>query len=729
MWLMAMLQLPLVVTAQVDLVLVLVSLLAFWTRLSHLNYPNAVVFDEVYYGQFVSLYMKRVFFIDDSGPPLGHMILALGGFDGNFVWNRIGADYPSSVSVWSLRLLPALCGALCVPLVYLLTLELKFSHLSALGAALLLLMENSLIVQSRFMLLESVLIFFVLLAFFSYLRFHNSTKSSWFRYRWLLLSGASCAAAVGVKYMGMFSYLLLLGMASLHTWTLIGDRTVSHVRFTLSHNEAVKNCLLLAYLVCLLVVPVLLYVFWFYIHLRVLNHSGPHDQLMSSAFQASLQGGLSRITQGQPLEVAYGSQVTLRSSASQPVPCWLHSHKANYPIRYENGRGSSHQQQVTCYPFKDVNNWWIIKDPGRQELVITSPPQPVRHGDVIQLVHGMTSRFLNSHDVAAPMCPHAQEVSGYIDFNVSMAAQNLWKVEIFNREAESEVWKTILSEVRLVHVNTSAVLKLSGMSLPDWGFHQLEVVAEKLFKAPSSSLVWTVEEHRYGTSREQKEREVELHSPTHIDVDRKISFWAKFLELQWKMLTVKQEDSEHKYSSSPLEWITMETNIAYWLHPTTNAQIHLIGNPASWGVANLSLLAYHLLVAAYLLRRRRGFKDLPDGVWCRFVCLGCVCVGGWLVNFVPFLLMEKTLFLYHYLPALCYLYLLSPALLEHAHTHLLRTTIHRRALCICVSAGFLSVFLSYRTFCPLTYGRPELSASQLQGLKWKDTWDILYRRQ
>lgn len=36
-------------------------------------------FDEVYYGQFVSLYMKRVFFIDDSGPPLGHMILSLGG--------------------------------------------------------------------------------------------------------------------------------------------------------------------------------------------------------------------------------------------------------------------------------------------------------------------------------------------------------------------------------------------------------------------------------------------------------------------------------------------------------------------------------------------------------------------------------------------------------------------------------------------------------------------------
>ncbi|XP_054867226.1 protein O-mannosyl-transferase 1 isoform X3 [Amphiprion ocellaris] len=568
--------------------------------------------------------MKRVFFIDDSGPPLGHMILALGaylgGFDGNFVWNRIGAEYPSSVSVWSLRVLPALCGALCVPLVYLLTLELRFSHLSALGAAVLLLLENSLIVQSRFMLLESVLIFLVLLAFFSYLRFHNAPTSSWFRYVWLLLSGVSCAAAIGVKYMGLFSYLLLLGVAFLHTWNLVGDQSVSHL------NVCVQ-CV--CRVVCLLVVPVLLYVFWFYLHLSLLNRSGPHDQLMSSAFQASLQGGLSRITQGQPLEVAYGSQVTLRSSASQLIPCWLHSHKANYPVRYENGRGSSHQQQVTCYPFKDVNNWWIIKHPGRQELVVDTPPRPVRHGDVIQLVHGMTSRFLNSHDVAAPMSPHAQEVSGYVDFNVSMPAQNLWKVDISNREAESEVWKTILSEVRLVHVNTSAVLKLSGVSLPEWGFRQLEVVAEKLFKAHGSSLGWNVEEHRYGTSQEPKEREAELHSPTHIDVDRKISFWAKFLELQWKMLAVKQEESEHKYSSAPLEWITMETNIAYWLHATTNAQIHLIGNPVSWGVANLSLLAYQLLAAVYMLRRRRGFKDLPDGTHRQAdSCVGPVCVSG-----------------------------------------------------------------------------------------------------
>uniref|UniRef100_H3C9V1 Protein O-mannosyl-transferase 1 n=1 Tax=Tetraodon nigroviridis TaxID=99883 RepID=H3C9V1_TETNG len=723
----AMLQLPLVATLQVDLVLVLVTLLALWTRLGQLSYPNAVVFDEVYYGQFVSLYMKRVFFIDDSGPPLGHMILSLGaylgGFDGNYVWNRIGAEYPSSVSVWSLRCVPALCGALCVPLVYLLTLELRFSHLSALGASLLLLLENSLIVQSRFMLLESVLIFFLLLAFFSYLRFHNSPHSrSRIRSRicWLLLSGASSSAAVGVKYAGVFSYLLLLAVASVHTWTLIGERA-------LSHFSVCVQCV--CRLVCLLVLPVLFYVFWFYVHLSLLNRSGPHDQLMSPAFQASLQGGLSRITRGQPLEVAYGSQVTLRSSASQPIPCWLHSHRANYPIRYENGRGSSHQQQVTCYPFKDINNWWIVKDPGRQELVVSGPPRPVRHGDVVQLVHGMTSRFLNSHDVAAPMSPHAQEVSAYVDFNVSMAAQNLWRVDISNRKAESESWNAIVSQIRLVHVNTSAVLRLSGASLPDWGFHQREVVAEKHLKASADGLEWTVEEHRYGISEEQKEREAELHSPTHTPVDRNISFWARFVEVQWKMLTVKQECPEHKYSSTPLEWITMDTNIAYWLHTSNNAQIHLIGNPVSWCLANLALLAYQLLAVVYLLRRRRGFRDLPDGTQTHPVLatVANLCTSCWLVNFVPFFLMEKTVFLYHYLPALCCLHVLGPALVEHVHTHLLSQGL-RRVSWVCVWAALLLVFLSYRTFCPLTYGIPELAANQLQRLRWRDSWDILLRR-
>ncbi|KAI1900506.1 hypothetical protein AGOR_G00050630 [Albula goreensis] len=718
-------KLPFTVKAEINLVLVAITVLGLVTRLYGINFPKAVVFDEVYYGQFVSLYMKQVFFMDESGPPFGHMILALGaylgGFDGNFVWNRIGAEYSCNVPVWSLRMIPAVAGALSVPLGYLLMVELEYTHFTALVASLLLLMENSLIAQSRFMLLESPLIFFLLLAILSYLRFQNSMSlSSPFKWVWLVLSGICCACAVGVKYMGLFTYILLLGLAAFHTWQLIGDKTQSSVMVLV---QVFARCL------ALLVLPVVLYLGFFYAHLSLLYRSGPHDQMMSSAFQASLQGGLARITQGQPLEVAFGSQVTLRSKSSKPVPCWLHSHKANYPIRYENGRGSSHQQQVTCYPFKDVNNWWIVKDPGRQDLVVSNPPLLVRHGDIIQLKHGMTSRFLNTHDVAAPMSPHSQEVSGYIDFNVSMPAQNLWRVEIVNRESNREVWKTILSEVQLVHVNTSAVLKLSGSSLPEWGFRQLEVVGDKTYKGYQQSGVWNVEEHRYGRSQEQKEREVELHSPTHVDISHNLTFMAKFLELQWKMLSVKTEVSEHKYSSSPLEWIVMDSNIAYWLHPSSNAQIHLIGNIVTWTMGTVGLAVFAALFLWYLLRRQRKITDIPEGTWRQLTQVGVVCGGGWAVNYLPFFIMEKTLFLYHYLPALSFKILLLSAVLEHLHTDILRYPSHRYVLDGLLAAGIFSVYLSYRAFSPLTYGQPELSSDELASLHWKDTWDILLRKQ
>ncbi|KAG5840916.1 protein O-mannosyl-transferase 1 isoform X1 [Anguilla anguilla] len=717
-------KLPITVKTEINVILLIITALGLVTRMYGINFPNAVVFDEVYYGQFVSLYMKQVFFIDESGPPFGHMILALGaylgGFDGNFVWNRIGAEYTCNITVWSLRVIPAMAGALCVPLGYLLMVELRCSHYTALGASLLLLMENSLIAQSRFMLLESVLIFFLLLAIMSYLRFHNAQRlSSPHKWAWLVLSGISCACAVGVKYMGLFTYILLLCLAAYHTWQLIGDRTQSSVTVLVQ---------VLARSLALLVLPVLLYLGFFYAHLSLLYHSGPHDQMMSSAFQASLQGGLARITQGQPLEVAYGSQVTLRSKSSKPVPCWLHSHKANYPIRYENGRGSSHQQQVTCYPFKDVNNWWIVKDPGRQDLVVSKPPRLIRHGDIVQLLHGMTSRFLNTHDVAAAMSPHSQEVSGYIDFNVSMPAQNLWKVEIVNRESNKEVWKTILSEVQLVHVNTSAVLKLSGSSLPDWGFRQLEVVGDKTCKVYQQSGIWNVEEHRYGTSQEQKERELELHSPTHIHFSQNLTFMAKFLELQWKMLSVKAEVYEHKYSSSPTEWVMMDTNIAYWLHPSSNAQIHLIGNIVTWTLATVGLAVFASLFLWHLLRQQRKIEDIPEATWRQLTQVGVVCGGGWAVNYLPFFIMEKTLFLYHYLPALIFKILLLSAVLEHLHAHILRYSSHRCALDGILMAGLFSIYLSYRALSPLTYGQPELSSEDLASLHWKDTWDILLRK-
>ena len=42
--------------------------------------------------------------------------------------------------------------------------------------------------------------------------------------------------------------------------------------------------------VCLIIIPIAIYLFWFYVHFAILNTSGPGDAFMSPEFQITLKG-------------------------------------------------------------------------------------------------------------------------------------------------------------------------------------------------------------------------------------------------------------------------------------------------------------------------------------------------------------------------------------------------------------------------------------------------------
>ncbi|XP_078686158.1 protein O-mannosyl-transferase 1-like [Branchiostoma floridae x Branchiostoma belcheri] len=716
------------IKTEINIPLVLLTVVAMATRMWRLEYPNSVVFDEMHFGRFASMYIRRTFFFDVH-PPLGKLIIAfgayLGDFSGNFTWERIGADYPSAVPVWYLRLFPALFGSLLVPLTYQTTVELGYNHWTATLAGGMVLFENSLVTQSRFLLIDSFLLFFILATLLCLLKFwrlkHSPFSPSW--WAWLAGTGAMLACACSVKYVGVFTVLLVGGMIFHELWTLIGDKRLT-VHDLTSHFLARAGLLA--------VLPVLLYLLLFNLHLELANRSGPHDEMMTSAFQATLEGGLSRITKSQPVSIAYGSQITLRHTHGMFLgrPCWLHSHLSTYPVRYHDNRGSSAQQQVTCYSFKDINNWWIVKDPCRTTLYVDDPPKLIHHGDIIQLVHGTSSRALNSHNVAAPVSPYSQEVTCYIDYNISLPAQNLWRVELVDSADEGDTWKSIQSHIRLVHVNTTAALKVSGLQLPDWGFHQLEVVSDRLIQQDAT--VWNVEEHKY-TQVDQADvvgnNEETFNQATYedtMDDQPLMGFLGKFAELQWKMLSTNKElQQEHKYSSSPAEWPLMERGVAYWLHPRTNAQIHFMGNPLVWWSGVMGILGYVGLLGVFLVRRRRACFDMDDESWHRYILTGELVLGGWVLHYVPFFLMERTLFLHHYLPALVFKILLLAVMVENIHTHVLRWPVHRHIFSALCAVWVTCIYFTYRKFAPLTYGNSDLSADEVTDLKWLESWDLL----
>lgn len=252
--------------------------------------------------------MKRTFFFD-SHPPLGKQLIAgaayLAGFDGNLIFDRIGSPYADKVPLFALRFVPAFCGSLLMPTAYHLMLEMGLTQWTSLLAGLLLLCDNAILSQSRFILMESMLLFFSLFGLLCILKFRHYYHKlySFFWWFWLSLAFVSLTCAVCVKYAGFYSFCLGLAILGRDYWKLLADSKLS------------DRSLLLRFLgkaLIVICIPIGVYLSVFYAHLAVLVNAGPHDSIMTSAFQASLEGGLASITKGQPLLVAHGSQITLR---------------------------------------------------------------------------------------------------------------------------------------------------------------------------------------------------------------------------------------------------------------------------------------------------------------------------------------------------------------------------------------------------------------------------------
>jgi len=167
-----------------------------------------------------------------SGSHVSHFVGYFNGFDGSFLFPTIGVEFPQVVPYVFMRSMSALTGSLLVPCVYEIMMELGFSHRAAILASIFTTLDNSLVIQSRVIMLDSFVIFLTYLAILCYLKFYHHRQQpfspSW--HRWLAYTGISLGCLLGVKYTG----LLGLGCVGLLTicdlWQLVADPTLDMVR-------------------------------------------------------------------------------------------------------------------------------------------------------------------------------------------------------------------------------------------------------------------------------------------------------------------------------------------------------------------------------------------------------------------------------------------------------------------------------------------------------------------
>ena len=191
----------------VVILLLLGGLLHFWK----LSSPREVVFDEVHFGKFVTAYCCTGENFFDIHPPHAKLLTAgtayVLGYRGGFDFDHIGEPY-GDIPVVALRTFSAITGTLIPVVLFLLLLQFGVRPAVALVGSLFVLFDTSLLLQTRVVALDGLLI----LAQFGALSAYLASLSGKDKYRWwwLALSGVLSGLAVGTKFTGL-AVLALIG--------------------------------------------------------------------------------------------------------------------------------------------------------------------------------------------------------------------------------------------------------------------------------------------------------------------------------------------------------------------------------------------------------------------------------------------------------------------------------------------------------------------------------------
>lgn len=534
-------------------------------------------------------------------PPFGKLLFALMGwfvgYDGHFHFDNIGDSYISNkVPYVAFRSMPALLGSLTVPTVFLIMWESGYSLPACIISACLVLFDNAHIGQTRLILLDATLVFAMSVSVLCYVRFYKMRHEPFSRkwWKWLLLTGIAMSCVISTKYVGVFTFFTIGSAVAIDLWGLFD---VDRRQGALTLAEFGKH--FCARAVGLLVVPFLMYLFWFQVHFAILTRSGPGDDFMTPGFQETLSDN---IMNAASTGVQYYDSIALRHKETKT---YLHSHPDKYPLRYDDGRVSSQGQQVTGYPFNDTNNIWQILPAQVHDPTVQQPNKPVKNGEFVKLRHLVTDTYLLSHDVASPYYPTNQEFTtvNLEDTNGGRFNDTLFEVKIENGKSGQQL-KSMSGHFKLIHAPSRVAMWTHTTPLPEWGYKQAEINGNKNLQ--QSSNVWYVDDIP----------SIPKDSPRLKKEEKKVKtlpFLVKYFELQRAIFYHNNAlTSSHPYASQPIQWPFLLRGVSFWTQNDTRQQIYFLGNPVGWWIVSSLLAVFAGIIGADQLSQRRGIDSLDE---------------------------------------------------------------------------------------------------------------------
>ncbi len=311
--------------------IVIFTFFGFATRFYHLAEPKAVVFDEFHFFHFVTEYEKGNYFFDIH-PPLGKLILwgnakmygleeyvaeikakenakkdlerqmkivqekyltlqKQGADEATLAPIKtqyehldaqktladqqktenydIGKSYNEVLNMWGIRSIPALFGALLIPLLFLFAWELSRNFWAASFVGILAAFDTTLVTESQYVLMDSMLLFAIVLGAFATVKYTKSQD-----WKWWVTAAIFSAIAVSIKWTGI-SVIAFVGVV--WTWKMIAERS-----WKKSILQALVYWLTIA----------IIYIGSFWIHFMLLPHSGTGDAFHTPEFRKNLENSI-----------------------------------------------------------------------------------------------------------------------------------------------------------------------------------------------------------------------------------------------------------------------------------------------------------------------------------------------------------------------------------------------------------------------------------------------------
>lgn len=181
---------------------------------------------------------------------------------------------------------------------------------------------------------------------------------------------------------------------------------------------------------------------------------------------------------------------------------------------------------------------------------------------------------------------------------------------------------------------------------------------------------------------------------------------------------VPDPDKQDDLASKFWQWPLLQVGLRMCSWDDHIVKYFLLGNPLVYWGSTASLFVFGLMLAWYIIRWQRGYVDLSPSEIDQIHYAGIYPVIGWVLHYLPFVVMARVTYVHHYYPAL-YFAILTAGFCVDWSTRRLNSKI-QWAIYIPL---YIAVIYLFVLFKDIVFGM-EGPNRQWEYLKWLSTWRI-----